>query len=133
MELQTKRLILREFEAGDWTAVWAYQRDPRYLRYYPWTERSPEDARMFVSRFILQQQQEPRIKFQLAITLKPGGELIGNCGIRTEDVNAFDADMGYELSPERWGHGYATEAARAILGFRLHRVKAAPYLGHLHR
>src|SRR5690606_36889576 len=27
------------------------------------------------------------------------------------------AEFGIELPPQRWGHGYATEAARAILGF----------------
>ena len=37
--------------------------------------------------------------------------------------------IGYELAPEQWGNGYATEAARAIVEFgftelRLHRVWA---------
>lgn len=41
MELITERLVLREFEESDWTAVLAYQRDPLYLRYYEWTERTP--------------------------------------------------------------------------------------------
>ena len=34
MQLETDRLILREFEGSDWTAVLAYQSDPLYLRYY---------------------------------------------------------------------------------------------------
>ncbi len=129
MELQTERLILREFVDEDWQAVLAYQRDPRYLRYYPWTERSPKDVRAFVSIFILQQQQDPRIKFQLAVTLKSSGELIGNCGIRKDFSESSSADIGYELSPEYWGKGYATEAANAIVRFgfiklRLHRIWA---------
>ncbi len=117
MKLQTERLILREFSDADWQAVLAYQRDPRYLRYYPWTERSAEDAHEFVSRFIVQQQIEPRTKFQLAVTLKSGGELIGNCGIRKDATESRSADIGYELSPTHWGRGYATEAARAIVDF----------------
>ena len=44
MELHTDRLILREFVSADWPAVLAYQRDPRYLRYYEWADRAPEDA-----------------------------------------------------------------------------------------
>ncbi len=129
MELLTERLILREFVDSDWQAVLAYQRDPLYLRYYPWTGRSPEDVRMFVSRFIIQQQTEPRTKFQLAVTLKSNGELVGNCGIRKDSTESNSADIGYEISPQRWGHGYATEAAKAILRFgftqlNVHRVWA---------
>ncbi|GGN43151.1 hypothetical protein GCM10012285_24220 [Streptomyces kronopolitis] len=42
--------------------------------------------------------------------------------------NRLQADLGYTLAPALHGHGYATEAVRAILGhlFRrgLHRVSA---------
>jgi RimJ/RimL family protein N-acetyltransferase len=73
------------------------------------------------------QQQAPRRKFQLAITLD--GQLVGNCGIRRKDANDWEADIGYELAPAHWGRGYATEAARAMvrIGFddlHLHRVSA---------
>jgi RimJ/RimL family protein N-acetyltransferase len=43
MILTTERLVLREFEESDWPDVLAYQSDPRYLRYYEWTERTPEE------------------------------------------------------------------------------------------
>jgi RimJ/RimL family protein N-acetyltransferase len=127
MELITERLILREFNQHDWPAVLAYQSDPRYLRYYPWTGRTPKDAQEFVQMFLDQQHEQPRIKFQLAIILKPDRQLIGNCGIRLESPGAHQGDIGYELSPNHWGRGYATEAAGAILQFgftqlNLHRI-----------
>ncbi len=129
MELHTDRLILREFVADDWPAVLAYQSDPRYLRLYEWTARSEADVRAFVQMFIDQQQQQPRTRFQLAVTLKTDGRLIGNCGIRLPAAGSHDADIGYELAPDEWGHGYATEAARAIVRFGfeelgLHRISA---------
>lgn len=129
MELHTSRLLLREFVATDWQAVLAYQRDPRYLQYYDWAERTPGDAQRFVQMFIDQQAERPRHKFQLAVVLKASGELIGNCGIRKETVDALQADIGYELAPAQWGHGYATEAARAIVQFgfaemKVHRIWA---------
>ena len=52
MELETERLILQEFRAEDWTDVLAYQVAPRYLRYYVWTGRTPEDVRAFVHTFL---------------------------------------------------------------------------------
>jgi len=129
MELHTSRLILREFVTADWPAVLAYQRDPRYLQYYEWTERMPEDAQRFVQMFLDQQQEQPRRKFQLAVVLKASGQLIGNCGIRTAAFDARETDIGYELSPDQWRHGYATEAARAIVKFgftelNVHRIWA---------
>ena len=44
MLIVTDHLILREFEESDFEAMLAYQSDPRYLRFYEWTERTPADA-----------------------------------------------------------------------------------------
>ena len=127
MQLITERLILREFTEQDWPAVLAYQSEPLYLRYYEWMGRTPEEVRAFVGMFLAQQQAQPRIKFQLAVTLKADNQLIGNCGIRMDAPGAHRADIGYELAPQHWGQGYATEAARAIVAFgfeklRVHRI-----------
>ena len=129
MRITTARLVLREFVIDDWPDVLAYQRDPRYLRFYPWEERTEEEVREFVQMFLDQQVERPRRKFQLAITLPEGGRLIGNCGIRRKPENDWEADIGYELAPEYWGRGYATEAAQAMVefGFRelgLHRISS---------
>ena len=118
MIITTERLILRDFVDEDWSAVLAYQRNPLYLRYYEWTEhRTPADARDFVGMFLEHQQQVPRIKFQFASTLRTTGQLIGNCGIRLAQAGAHHADLGYELDPQYWGQGYASEAARAIVDY----------------
>jgi RimJ/RimL family protein N-acetyltransferase len=127
MELTTERLSLREFNEYDWPDVLAYQTDSLYLRYSPWTERTPEVVQAFVQVFLAQQHEQPRSKFQLAIVLKSSHQLIGTCGIRMESADAYEADIGYELSPTYWGQGYATEAARAIVQFgftelRVHRI-----------
>lgn len=117
MEIVTARLRLREFVADDWPAVLAYQSDPRYLRYYELTGQTEQGARDFVAMFLTQQQAQPRIKFQLAVTLKSTGELIGNCGVRLKSPGAREADIGYELNPEFWGRGYASEAAHAMVEY----------------
>lgn len=117
MLLETPRLRLRDFTADDWPAVFAYQRDPRYLRLYEWADRTPEEVKAFVQMFIDQQQAEPRTRFQLAVTLRDTGELIGNCGIRRASPDAHEAEIGYELSPDHWGRGYAGEAVAEIVRF----------------
>lgn len=117
MELLTPRLLLREFVAGDWPAVLAYQRDPRYLRYYEWTDRTADEVRRFVAMFVAQQQEQPRTRFQLAITRRDDGRLIGNAGVRLSAAAPGEAEIGYELAPDEWGRGYATEAAAAVVRF----------------
>jgi ribosomal-protein-alanine N-acetyltransferase len=117
MHLRTERLVLRDYVAEDWPAVLAYQRNPLYLRYYEWEDRTAEEAQEFVQMFLDQQRETPRTKFQLAITLKSGGRLIGSCGIRLQSAGGREADIGYEINPDYWSNGYATEAARAMVEF----------------
>ncbi|MCI0730272.1 MAG: GNAT family N-acetyltransferase [Chloroflexi bacterium] len=121
--LETERLLMREFVEGDWVAVLAYQSDPLYLRYYHWMERTEADVRAFVGMFLEQQRRRPRLKFQLALILKQEDRLIGNCGIRVNDPGLREANIGYEVDSRYWGHGYATEAARAILRFGFEELR----------
>lgn len=122
MKLETERLILRDFVANDWQRVLEYQSDPLYLRYNHWNERTPEAVKEFIGRFIDHQQQEPRIKYQLAAVLKSNHLLIGNCGVRMDYIGAVEAEIGYELDPKYWNQGYATEAAHVIVDFGFSRL-----------
>lgn len=117
MKIETARLTLREFLPTDWPAVLAYQSDPRYLRYYAWESRTRDQVEAFVAMFVRNQQAHPRLKFQIAVTLRSDGRLIGNCGVRLPSPDSRVADLGYELAPDEWGNGYATEAALAMRDF----------------
>ena len=127
----TPRLVLREFEERDLAAMLAYQSDPRYLRYYAHDRagRIEEQARELLQRFLAAQQEHPRTTYQLAMTLRENGTLIGNAGVRKVSADATEGDMGCEIAPDHWGRGYATEAASAMLslGFDclgLHHIRA---------
>ncbi len=133
MELETKRLRLRELAETDWPSIEAYQKDERYWRFYD-REGPVADRRALLRRLIEAQAAVPRLTLQLAITLKEDGRLIGNTGIRRRRLadhfgSPDEADIGYELDPAFWRQGLATEAATAMLAFafgdlRVHRVWA---------
>ena len=127
MEIRTDRLLLREYSADDLPAMLAYQSDPTFLRFYP-ADRATEDAGgALLRRFLDWRREEPRFRYQLAVTLAGSGELIGSVGLRLSAPGSRVADTGFELSRAHWGKGYATEAARALVGHGfsavgLHRV-----------
>ncbi len=63
-----------------------------------------------------------------AVTLRQGGELVGNIGLHPEMAHRR-AELGYWMGVPYWGQGYCTEAAAAMLcyGFEelgLHRIMA---------
>jgi len=135
MELQTERLRLREFVPEDWRAVLAYMLKPGYDDFYEAQTRDEAYARDFVGWFVGWQQATPRRRYQMAVTLRSTGQLIGNCGLRIAAIEEHidsvtpvrEAVLGYDLDPSHWGRGYATEAANAMLRFGfealdLHRV-----------
>jgi RimJ/RimL family protein N-acetyltransferase len=129
VQLETRRLTLREYVEADWRRVQEYRSEENYLRYYPEEHSSEERAREFVQMVMGWAGEQPRQKFQLAITRAADGVLIGSCGVRITSLEDREADFGCELDPREWGRGYASEASRAIVayGFRvlgMHRIGA---------
>jgi len=127
--IQTERLLLREFVAGDEQDVHEYASDPQVVRYSDW---GPNDLATTQARLAarLQEQQEwPRDNIQLAMELRTEGRVIGILRLTVVDSVSRIADFGYTLNRRYWGNGYATEGAAALLnaGFvqmNLHRVWA---------
>jgi RimJ/RimL family protein N-acetyltransferase len=125
----TERLELREFNQADWVLVHEYASDPEVTRYVGWGPNSLEDTKNFILRAMSYQREEPRRKFDLAITLKEGNTLIGGCSIRVSDPDNREGSIGYLLRRQFWGRGYATEASQALLDFGfgklgMHRISA---------
>ena len=63
-----------------------------------------------------------------AVTLAPAGRLIGGVRLQIDGENAR-GELGFWVGRPFWGRGYATEAARAVIGYgfsvlNLHRIYA---------
>jgi RimJ/RimL family protein N-acetyltransferase len=121
MELETERLLIREYVAGDWLAAHAYRGDPEVARYMaPRVAESLEQTRTWLDETLRQSAQPSRRRYTFAVALRADGRLIGQIWIEpsADDVPAeADLVLGYMLHRDHWGRGYATEAARAIVGF----------------
>jgi RimJ/RimL family protein N-acetyltransferase len=126
--LETDRLRLRPFTAADAEALFALQSDARVLRYWdspPWTERARAHA--FIAA--CGQMAKEGTGARPAIDRLSDGAFLGWCHLTRWNPVYRSASTGYCLAEEAWGHGYATEAAHALLawGFEtldLNRVQA---------
>ncbi len=130
LPIETPRLVLRDFRTGDVEDVHAYASREDVARYMIWGPNTPTQSREAVEGFLEDQRRRPRIAYDLAITLKGGGEVVGGAGLSIVDRANRLGDLGYVLHPDFWGFGIAAEAARALLdaGFRelgLRRIVAS--------
>ena len=124
MRLETPRLLLRAPTVHDASAVFAaYATDPEVSRYTTWApHRSLDDTRGFLR--MCEQGWERGAVLSWTILLRERRQLLGTIDIRFE---GHRGEIGYVLARSAWGHGYATEAARAVVSWAgrfLHRVWA---------
>jgi RimJ/RimL family protein N-acetyltransferase len=118
MFIRTERLFLRPAwpeDCQDLHAALAHEQIVRNLSRVPWPY-TLQDAQAFVGR--PQDRRHPH--FLITLPGARGSRIIGGIGLTPKDGGA---DIGYWLTPDAWGRGYATEAGRAVL--RLART-----LGH---
>jgi RimJ/RimL family protein N-acetyltransferase len=127
MNIETERLLLREFEESDAHATHVYERDAEVVRYQSFGPRSFEESVDYIQQSMAAAREAPRRIFDLALVLRAEQRLVGRCGLKVADAENREGALWYLLNPAYWGRGLVPEAARALLGFGfgelgLHRV-----------
>ncbi len=128
-EFETSRLRLRHFQDSDVVAFMGYRNNPTVSKYQSWDGISEYEAHNFIQEQKQSQPGVPGLGFQIAIELKATGKLIGDCYFMINALDHCQAEIGFTLSREYQGYGYATEAVSSFLDyafhtFDLHRVIA---------
>lgn len=128
MELNTARLLLREFRSTDLDALAAYANSPEMRRYEKGLP-DQESAQRFLARAIEKAVEKPRSQYCLAITVPPSDKVIGHISLNSQNPDIKEWEIGWAIRWEDWGKGYASEAARQMLAYAFqvrnaHRVVA---------
>lgn len=121
--LLTQRLLLRRLEPSDAEKVFAYRTDPDVARYQSWEPASIGELRTYIARLGTMDPLTAGEWFQLGITLRDTGELIGDCGLHARRDERRQVEIGITLAPLFQGQGFAVEAFRRLLEFLFTRTE----------
>jgi RimJ/RimL family protein N-acetyltransferase len=116
--LETDRLLLRPWASEDVALLAALSSNPRVTRYIgdglTWTALKA----ITVSDRALSHWREHGFGWRVVVELATGTGIgliaLNLMGPGTAGVDPGDHEIGWWLGPERWGYGFATEAARAV-------------------
>ena len=125
-KLSTERLLLRALCEQDRAVVQDYWSDERFLACYPPDRLSPEHCDETMDEALA---MSPDRGHNWAITVD--GNTIGRIRLELSKRNST-GDIGYELHPDYWGNGYATEVLKEVVRhsfeeLKLHRLCAWAY------
>ena len=131
MILETKRLILRPWEATDAEECYKFAKDPRVGPAAGWPVHiSVENSRQIIRDVLMKPET-------YAIVLKETGLPIGSIGLHHNDLaeKEDEAELGYWIGVPYWGHGLVPEAAQELLrhsfeDLKLNRVWCGYYDGN---
>jgi RimJ/RimL family protein N-acetyltransferase len=115
--LDTERLVIRPWRIEDAdAALEIYGRDDVARWLSPAMDKVPDVAsmRLLLQLWIAESDRMIAPAGRWALELKSGGKLIGGVILLPLPPGNEDLEIGWQVHPDHWGHGYAGEATVAV-------------------
>ncbi len=126
--METSRLVLRRISLEDVESVYNLFKQKELLEYNTWKTISTRDeAWKLVMKFDREYETESSIRWGLMH--RQALELMGDIALGHFIDQNKSARISYDVHPDYWQQGYATEALQNVLQFaistlKLHRIEA---------
>ena len=121
MMIETKRLILRDYNMADEDAYWKLKSDSETMYYLQGLRLfDREEAKKDFQRILRDSEDcEKRKYYFFHMELKLTHEQVGSIGytVLSDTPNGKIVGAGYFIYPEFWNEGYTTEAFKKVLEF----------------
>jgi RimJ/RimL family protein N-acetyltransferase len=102
IRIETERLLLRPLVGDDEEALAQVYCDAETMLWYP----APYTRKQLRGRIEQQMTDYPSGAGLLGMVEKQTGRLIGDCGVRWQEVEALaEPEVGYHVHRERWSQG----------------------------
>ena len=122
--LLTERLLLRRSAPEDADTISAYRSDPEVHRTQGWERTDPEGVRADIEEMAGRAPGQPGGWVQFSVEERDGGRLVGDVGISPAEGEPGVIKVGYTISPDVQGRGYATEAVQTLVDYALSTLGA---------
>jgi RimJ/RimL family protein N-acetyltransferase len=129
-EIKSDRLLLREISWKDLEAIHNLQSLPEVDRYNTLgIPKNIEDTKNVLRPYIEDQNNIARKQFCWDILIASDNEFIGIAGMILTADRFRMGEIYYNLLPQHWGNGFATEVGQSLISFgfsnlNLHRIEA---------
>lgn len=115
--LTTARLRIRHFQQSDREAFVAMRQDAEVARYQGWSSLDLAAAQRFIDDMSAAEPGLPGEWFQFAIADRITDQFIGDCALHVKADDPRQAEIGFSLTRQAQGQGFATEAISALLDY----------------
>jgi len=124
LEIKTDRLLIRDFCQEDFDFYEKMEADPLTVKYELDQPPSYQEIKDKFEGFKDLQIEGERAKYHLILVLRESLQPVGRLVLWSTKASIREWEMGWIMSPDYYGRGYASEGAKGLMAYAFDQLKA---------